>query len=283
MLFVLFLNKAYLEVLKVVSVKDTVDIAAGDLLSRDNYLVTQANDLAKSLGNLTAFQQKILDFCFSFVQESDKPGKVYSVETTDILRYLQLNLSGFNYTRVAKAFKSLNEGTAIYMLSTASDGSPSILMTTLFDYINVAKSGTIDFSFGQKVAPYVFQLKKNFYSFHLRDLSAVKSKYTMTMLRRWNATAYTESVWDPNNLPATVIKGTLQEWESWFLGSDNDGKPKKWPAGRFLGNALKPAIKELERLFPSVSFHLTVVRKKRKVIGYEFAIRPLHTNVPLKN
>lgn len=86
-----------------------MDKAVDELLSRQEYLVTQANDLAKSFGNLTVFEHKVLDFCFSFVQRDDVPTKEYSVKAKDILKHLGLNLSGFNYKRVAKAFKGLNE------------------------------------------------------------------------------------------------------------------------------------------------------------------------------
>lgn len=36
-----------------------------ELLSRENYLVTQANDLAKAFGNLSSLEHKVLDYCFS--------------------------------------------------------------------------------------------------------------------------------------------------------------------------------------------------------------------------
>ncbi|WP_143447360.1 RepB family plasmid replication initiator protein, partial [Limosilactobacillus reuteri] len=34
---------------------------------------------------------------------------------------------------------------------------------------------------------YVFQLKKNFYSFKLGELARVRSKYTLTLMKLWNA------------------------------------------------------------------------------------------------
>lgn len=45
-----------------------MDTAMNDLLSRQDYLVTQANELARSFGNLKTFEHKILDYCFSFVE-----------------------------------------------------------------------------------------------------------------------------------------------------------------------------------------------------------------------
>ena len=38
-----------------------------NLLSRQNYLVTQANELARAFGNLNATEHKILDYCFSYI------------------------------------------------------------------------------------------------------------------------------------------------------------------------------------------------------------------------
>ncbi len=43
--------------------------AMDNLLSRQDYLVVQGNDLAKAFGNLASFQHKVLDYCFSFVTQ----------------------------------------------------------------------------------------------------------------------------------------------------------------------------------------------------------------------
>lgn len=258
-----------------------MDKTLDGLLSRQDYLVTQANDLARSFGNLTVFEHKVLDYCFSFVQVGDESQKVYRADSKDILRHLGLNLSGFNYKRVVKAFKSLNEKTAIYMLTTMSDGSKGILMTSLFDYIAIGESGATEFSFSSKVAPFVFQLKKHYYSFKLSELSRVRSKYTLSMLKLWNANGMGK--WDSKHhqLPDAVIQGSLEEWESWLIGSDENGKPKKWTVSRFKQQALNVALKELGSLYPKTNFTLTTIKNGRKVVGYRLDIHPIHTNVPM--
>ena len=48
-----------------------MDTAISNLLSRQNYLVTQANDLARSFGNLTTFEHKVLYYWFCFVNAED--------------------------------------------------------------------------------------------------------------------------------------------------------------------------------------------------------------------
>lgn len=250
------------------------DKALNNLLSRQEYLVTQANDLARSFGNLTVFEHKVLDYCFSFVQSSDAPNKVYKVNSKDILRHLGLNLSGFNYGRVIKAFKSLNEKTAIYMLTTMSDGSQGILMTSLFNHIAIGKSGLTEFRFSEDVVPFVFQLKEHFYSFKLSELSRVKSKYTLSLLKLWNANSI-------GRLRDATIKGDLIEWESWLLGSDDSGKTRTMSAGVFKRDVLNRALKELGNLYPKTIFSLTTIKDGVKVIGYELDIRPVNTVVPL--
>lgn len=255
-----------------------MDKAVDELLSRQEYLVTQANDLAKSFGNLTVFEHKVLDFCFSFVQRDDVPTKEYSVKAKDILKHLGLNLSGFNYKRVAKAFKGLNEKTAIYML-VRDEGEQGILMTSLFSDIMLLKSGKIKFQFSPKVAPFVFQLKEHFYSFKLSELSRVRSKYTLSLMKLWNAKG--SGPWKPehNQLPDVRIEGDVQEWESWMLGSDDDGNPKKMSAGVFKRDVLNRALKELSNLYPKTMFTLTTIKNGVKVVGYQLDIHPINTNL----
>jgi hypothetical protein len=252
------------------------------LLDRQDYLVTQANDLARSLGNLSTFEHKVLDYCFSYVQKGDDASKVYELTALEIIKYLGLNTSGENYGRVGQAFKGLNEGTAIYMRTSHPDGSHGLLMTSLFSHIELIDTGNIKFSFNQLVAPYVFQLKERFYSFRLSELSQVRSKYTLALMKLWNANA--RGKWsdrdDPNSLPpAATIEGKLEEWESWFLGSDEKGKPIKWPAGRFKQNAIDVAVKELGRLYPNSLITITTHTKSRRVVGYTIDFQSLQTNL----
>ena len=68
-----------------------MDQALSNLLSRQNYLVVQGNDLAKSLGNLTKLEHEVLDFCFSFVQQEDEQDVIYHTKAIDIIHHLNLN------------------------------------------------------------------------------------------------------------------------------------------------------------------------------------------------
>lgn len=238
------------------------NIRESELLKRQDYLVVQANDLAKAFGNLTTFQHKILDWCFSYVQQNDKPEQLYYTNAGDIIKHLGLTDGGFNYRRIVKAFKALNEKTAIYMVTEKSDGKTGLLMTSLFDHIEVVEDGSIEFSFHRLVSPYVFQLKERYYSFKLSELSQARSKYTLALMKLWNANSHNK------RKDTVVIDASLEEWENWFLGADEDGKPKQWPAGRFFSKCLKTAIDELKELYPDVVVNHTVKRAGRKTAGY---------------
>lgn len=261
-----------------------VDLALSELLNRQDYLVTQANELARSFGNLKTFEHKVLDYCFSFVSKDDNRDKIYELNFYDLIRHLGLYKSGTNYARIAKAFKQLNQGTAIYLRTTKPDGRKGILMTHLFDYIEIIDDGKISFRFGQEVAPYIFHLKERFYSFKLSELSRVRSKYTITLLKLWNANAFGK--WrnynDPNSLPPSVtIQGSLEDWQSWFLGSNENGKPKKWPAGRFKQMVLNVATTEIAELYPNTLITLTTLKNGRKVAGYKLDIHSVQTNLDM--
>lgn len=244
--------------------------AFDELLRREDYLVTQANELARSFGNLSALEHKVLDYAFSFVQRNDEPDKVYQANIIDIIRHLGLTRSGRNYTIISKAFRSLDYKTSLTISQTEADGKRSILITHLFDHVKIVEDGRIEFRFSRDVEPYVFQLKKRFYSFRLSELALVRSKYTLIMLKLWNANANGWRNYDePGSLPPNAkITGSLDEWESWFLNTDNDGVTTHWTAGRFRQKVLDVALKELATLYPRVSIDLEVQSYKRKTTGY---------------
>lgn len=234
------------------------ELAISDLLSRQDYLVVQGNDLAKAFGGLRAFEQKILDYCFSFVTKDSKANDEYEVTALEIIKHMGLNTSGENYRRIAEAFKKLNENTALY-LPIVENEEKGILMTQLFSGIKFLESGRIKFKFSADAAPLVFDLKEHFYSFKLGQLSRINGKYALIFLKLWEANRR-------GNEKHTTISGSLDEWESWFLEKD-----KRIPAGQFYNNIIARGTEELENKMP-VEFFVTTLKRGRKVVGYEITI-----------
>lgn len=234
------------------------DLAISDLLTRQDYLVVQGNDLAKSFGGLKAFEQRVLDYCFSFVTKDSTLEEEYEVPLLDIIKHFGLNSSGDSYKRVAHAFKTLNENTALY-LPTEREGVKGIRMTQLFGYIDLNTEGMAYFKIGQYAAPYVLDLKENFYSFRLHELARVNGKYALIMLKLWESHRRGKEKY-------TTITGNLEEWQSWFLGQD-----KRLPAGRFFADVITRATEELEENL-DCEFFITTNKRGRKVVGYEIMI-----------
>ncbi|WP_265460446.1 replication initiation protein [Enterococcus sp. HY326] len=235
------------------------NLALTDLLSRQNYLVVQGNDLAKSFGGLKSFEQRVLDYCFSYVTKDSRLEDEYEVSALEIIRHFNLNTSGDSYKRIAEAFKRLNENTALYLPITRSDGSKGIRMTQLFSWIDFFDDGIVRFKFSTDSAPYVLDLKEKFYSFRLGELSRINGKYALIMLKLWESNRRGKNKY-------TTISADLENWQSWFLGKD-----KQLPAGRFFAEILTRSIDELEEKI-SCEFFVTTQKRGRKVVGYEIMI-----------
>ncbi|HGL4395155.1 replication initiation protein [Enterococcus faecium] len=234
------------------------ELAVSELLSRQDYLVVQGNDLAKAFGGLKAFEQRILDYCFSFVTAESKASDEYEVSALELIKHFGLNASGQNYQRIAEAFKRLNENTALY-LPIIEDGEKGILMTQLFSGIKFLESGRVKFKFSADAAPLVFDLKEHFYSFKLGQLSKINGKYALIFLKLWEAKRRAKEKY-------TTVEGTLEEWESWFFG-----KEKRVTAGQFYQQVIVRGTEELEQKLP-VEFFVTTLKRGRKVVGYEITI-----------
>lgn len=228
------------------------------LLSRQDYLVVQANDLAKAFGNLKAFEHKLLDYCFSYVTKESNVTDTFVVTTKEVLKHFGLNASGKNYERVARGFKALNENTALYF-AIEKDGKKGIRMGQLFSMIDFMENGEVSFKFSEFAAPYVFALRSQFFSFKLAELAQIKSKYAIILLKLWEANRF-------KNQRVTIIQGDLEEWQDWFLGTE-----KRWTPAVFARDCLKVGAEELEKKL-GVDIYLNVVKNGRKVIGYEMQI-----------
>lgn len=234
----------------------------GLLSSRQDYLVVQANDLAKAFGNLKAFEHRLLDYCFSYVTKESNVTDIFVVSTKEVLRHFGLKPTGYNYERVARGFKALNEKTALYFAIT-KDGKKGIRMGQLFSMIEFIENGEVSFRFSEFAAPYVFALRSQFYSFKLAELAQIKSKYAIILMKIWEANRF-------NNQRVTTIKGNLDEWQDWFLGKERL-KEKRMAPAVFARDCLKVGAEQLESKL-GVDIYLNVVKNGRKVVGYEMTI-----------
>lgn len=235
------------------------DMAISGLLSREDYLVVKHNDLAKAFGRLTRKELQLLDFTLSFVKEDDEIWKVHETTLKDICKIYGLNMSGANYTYTANMLKSLKEKDTIYLGDVVDGDLKSVMMTSLFDSIQIYKgTGKVEFIFSRAIMPYILGLKRNYYSFKLRELSQVRSKYSLILLQLWQANDYGHY--------STTIKGTVDEWQDWFIGKD-----KRWTSGRFTDKVLNTAMNELIDKF-NCDINLEKIMDGRKIVAWEMTI-----------
>ncbi|MCL0312917.1 replication initiation protein [Apilactobacillus sp. TMW 2.2459] len=236
------------------------DLIASRVLSRQDYLVVQANDLSRAFGNLTLNQHRILDFATSFIKKDSSKEDVYSTTYKDIAKHMGYNLDGRTYQRIAECFDKLSNKKLYFYESKENDNG--IAIVPLFDYVFLGNKGTIQFSFSRYVTPYLIDLRKNYYSFHLSELSQVKHKYTLVLIKLMQANSK-----DKNNSKIT-IKGTTDEFQSWFLGNK-----KKRSNGAFKQSVLNKAINELIAIKKNkIDIILENSYLGRKIVGYELTI-----------
>jgi rep len=242
--------------------RKTNKINLDKLLSRHDYLVMQGNDLAKAFGNLKAFEHRLLDYCVSFVGKDSTEREVFETTSNEVLRYFDLANSGENYKRITKSFKTLSENTALYFIKHREDGKKSLVMGHLFNFVEVKDEGVIKFQFSELASPYIFELKQNYYSFKLHELSQIKSKYSLIMLKLIESRRFGQS-------DMITITGTLEEWKEWFLGSTPESK---WTTAQFTNRVLVVALKEIESKMPDITTTLVTVKKGRRITGYEIHV-----------
>ena len=226
---------------------------------RGRYLVTQKNNLAKSFGKLNVFEHKLLDYCISFIRNKDDSTTRYETTTKHVLEYFQLESSGKNYIRTANAFRKLLEGTTLSIPRFERGKLMGIELVNLFEKVYFGVNGTVEFTFSPDLKADLFALKKDFYAFRLEELSKIKSKYALILLKLWGAKRY-------KNQYETVLIGSVKEWQSWLLGDDRTLEP-----AIFKRDCLQKAVNELNKQ-EDMKVTATVLKSGRKVTGYEVVV-----------
>lgn len=235
--------------------------ALESLSKRQEYTVFQANDLAKAFGNLTTKQHKLFDFTTSYITKESKYTDEYITSFPELLKHFGLTKSGASYAYIAKSFDELRDKTQLLIHQ-----EDDLIRTGTFDYIVYnKKTETIRFNFSKYALPYLVELKDNFYSLPLATLAVLKSKYSLILIKLWQANKF-------GNNPSTQIKGSLEEWQQWFFGDDK----KDMSAGIFKRDIITRAAEELETKL-HVEIELLTRKNGRKVTGYDMTIRePQH-------
>lgn len=243
---------------------------------RGQYLVWQANDLAKAFGKLSLFEHQILDYCISYVKKDDEKDTSYSTTATEVLEYLGLDDAGSNYKRLGVALKKLKNDTPL-LLPIYEDDNPDkellgVSLSALFEEINTMRTGEIEFVFSKRARPLIFDLRKKFYTFKLEELSRLKSKYSVILIKLWASYRRKTKVKAEDGKifeewkRETVISATIEDWQKWLLGEGRSMEPSQ-----FKRDCIKKGMDELNKK-DDFEASLKIIKKGRKVMGYEMTI-----------
>lgn len=243
---------------------------------RGQYLVWQANDLAKAFGKLSLFEHQILDYCISYVKKDDEKDTTYATTATEVLEYLGLDDAGSNYKRLGVALKKLKNDTPL-LLPIYEDDNPDkellgVSLSALFEEINTMRTGEIEFVFSKRARPLIFDLRKKFYTFKLEELSRLKSKYSVILIKLWASYRRKTKVKAEGGKTfeewkrETVIKATIEDWQVWLLGEGRSMEPSQ-----FKRDCIMKGLDELNKQ-EDFEASLKILKKGRKVVGYEMTI-----------
>ncbi|MFZ2484137.1 MAG: replication initiation protein [Streptococcus parauberis] len=252
-------------------------------IDRDSYQVFQANDMAKSFGKLKTFEHRMLDYCTSFITLDSKKTDIFTFTTAEVMKYFGLPDKGDSYNLIQETLNTLKNKTNLYLPIYKKDTETDEYIldkynrkikignvyTSTLSSIYYYDEGLIGIDFSPNIFPFLFELKRDFYTLSMRELSMVKGKYAMILVKLWQAQA--------RNNPVVELTGTLDEWQTWFLG-----KEKRLATNIFKRDVLSKASEELERLF-DLRIELDIKKRGRRITGYTMTITDIRMQIKMEN
>lgn len=236
--------------------------------------VYQKNDLATALGRLSILEQKIFDYCTSFIEKSDDGKDVYVVSVFDMMKGLKLRNSGNNKVRVINAYIKLIKQSFMAWNVEENIFSP-------FNIFNFSHSGIdpkneiMKFQFSKKIQPYLFFLKNRYYAYPRLVVNSLSSKYSVIALRLISAA-------DSESEKIVKLSGSIDEWESW-MGLKDPNEMNKYTASEFNRSVIKVFLAELNKKFTHYHFSVKSIKQGRRVSGYKLIMEKDSYVMNLKN
>lgn len=163
-------------------VNETTELA---LVSR-TFPVAKTNAvIQKARTKLSLFEQKMLAYAISKINPvtSGKPELHYTLEIRDICAVCGLYTdSGKVYALIRKAFKRLLTPTDDWVRLTDAEGVDSYVPFRWLEKVRFTpKKGLIDIMWDEEIAPFVFDLKRCYFSYPLQDILAMRSSYSLRL------------------------------------------------------------------------------------------------------
>lgn len=157
----------------------------GGLVLRDNYLVTQDNNLieARHKKPLTVREQKIVLTMVSMIQPTDEDFKEYRISVKKFSEMLELKGS-VKYTQMKEVAENLMTKT----IEIPKKDGGWILVNWIASAEYKTGEGVINLSFSPKLKPYMLQLKNQFTTYRLSNILNLNSSYSIRLyelMKKW--------------------------------------------------------------------------------------------------
>lgn len=166
---------------------DKIDEREEKVAASRGFPVAKTNDvIQKARTKLSLFEQKMLAYSLSRItgnEGEDSPQLKYTLEIRDICATCGLySDSGKVYSMIRRAFKKLLTPTEDWVRLRGKDGVDSYIPFRWLEKVKITpKKGTIDIMWDEEIAPFVFNLKKCFFSYPLHDILAMRSAYSIRL------------------------------------------------------------------------------------------------------
>lgn len=223
-------------------------------ISRRQPAVIKANSLIEAKYKLSAREQKVLLFLISKLDsKSSNPGYVYQTHVDEIMQVLKD--SGIKWGDAYTCFTEIIMLLKSKPISIYSEGE--LIMANWLGTVSlVEKSGVVKFSFDSLIAPFLFEIKKNFTKYPLKHVIKLRSTYSIRIYELLKQYA-----------KLGERKFDLMELRQ-LLGIEDDLYPRFFD---FKKRVIEPAQKEIAE-HTDIVFTYRKIKQKRTIIGLVFKI-----------
>jgi plasmid replication initiation protein len=217
---------------------------------QSNNSVTKSNVLIEANYKLTVIEQKIILYLVSQIDKDDDDFKMYSLPVQHFYELLGYQGSP-KYSEMREITKNL-----MRKVLEIKEGKKLKQMSWISYVEYDENSGRVSLSFDPRLKPYLLQLKRDFTTYHLKNVMALKSSYSIRIyeiLKRWQ---YRNEIEININHLREMVGATDK-----YLEYHN-----------FKKRVLTPAEKEIAEK-TDILFSYKEVKKGRKVEAIRFVIR----------
>lgn len=206
---------------------------------------------------MTVRERRLLFYCISKIKPSDKGGETYVISINDVCRACGIDgkLTGGAYSAMKDALKKLDSFNFELIDENGRRHIVHWIRSVVIDP-EEKKSGKVQFEFDPKIVPYLFDVRKKFTQYELRNVLRMKSGYGSALYELLKSYA---------NIKRK--KFTLEELR-YLLGAEEKSYSHY---GILKQRVIDPAMKDIAT-YSDLKVDYIEIKEGRKVVAVEFII-----------